>query len=123
MVADLNVPIEIVMGQTIREPDGLAMSSRNRYLSETERHRAAVLSQSLAEAENMIVVDNVRSVETIRQIIQDKILSAGGMTIDYIAVANPLTLQELSVIDTESVILLAVWLGETRLIDNVLTLI
>jgi len=120
MVADLNVPIEIVMGSTIREPDGLAMSSRNRYLSESERRRAVVLSQSLAEAERMIVTENIRSVKTIQQMIQNKILSAGGMTIDYIAIANPLTLQELSEVETEAVILLAVRLGATRLIDNVL---
>jgi pantoate--beta-alanine ligase len=120
MTADLNVPIEIVMGATIREPDGLAMSSRNRYLSESERRRATVLSQSLAEAERMIVIENIRSAETIRHTIQDKILSAGGMTIDYIAIADPLTLQELTTLDTAAVILLAVRLGSTRLIDNVL---
>ena len=122
MVADLNVPIEIVMGPTLREPDGLAMSSRNRYLSEEERSRAAVLSQSLAAAEKMIVTGNVRSAETIRQTIQDTLFSAGGMTIDYIAVADPVTLQELTKIETEAVLLLAVRLGSTRLIDNRLVL-
>jgi pantoate--beta-alanine ligase len=120
MVADLNVPIDIVCGPTIREPDGLAMSSRNRYLSESERSRAVVLAQSLAAAERMIVDENVRSAQTIRQAIRDKILSVGGMTIDYIAVADPVTLQELTTIDTEAVILLAVRLGSTRLIDNML---
>jgi pantoate--beta-alanine ligase len=120
MVADLNIPIEIVMGATVRESDGLAMSSRNRYLSESERQRAVILSQSLADAERMIVTENIRSAATIRQTIQDKILSAGEMTIDYIAVADPLTLTELTVIETEAVILLAVRLGCTRLLDNVL---
>ena len=123
MVADLNIPIEIVMGQTIREPDGLAMSSRNRYLSESQRSRAVVLPQSLVAAERMIVYENIRSAETIRQAIQKKILSAGGMTIDYIAVANPVTLQELAAIETEAVILAALRLGSTRLIDNVLVLV
>jgi len=125
MVADLNLPIEIVMAPTIREPDGLAMSSRNQYLSEEERRRAAVLSQSLADAERMIGTENIRLAETIRQAIQDRILSVGGMTIDYIAVADSLTLEELTTIETEAVeteavILLAVRLGATRLIDNVL---
>jgi pantoate--beta-alanine ligase len=120
MVADLNVPIEIMMGQTVREPDGLAMSSRNRYLSGAERSRAVVLSQSLFAAEKMIVTDDIRSTEVIRQMIREKILSAGGMTIDYIAVADPITLQDLTSIETEAVILLAVQLGATRLIDNVL---
>jgi pantoate--beta-alanine ligase len=120
MVADLNVPIEIVMGQTIRESDGLAMSSRNRYLSEADRRRAVVLSQSLFAAERMIVTEKIRSAETIRNMIQEKILSAGGMTIDYVAVAEPFTLQELTTIETNAVILLAVRLGTARLIDNVL---
>ena len=119
MVADLNVPIEIVMGATIREPDGLAMSSRNRYLSEEERHRAVVLSQSLFAAQKRIVKENIRSAETIRQMIRDHIQQAGGMTIDYIAVADPVTLQELATIETEAILLLAVRLGATRLIDNV----
>jgi len=120
MVADLNVPIDIVMGATVREWDGLAMSSRNRYLSESDRQRAVILSQSLAEAEKMIVTENIRSVDTIRQVIQSKILSVGEMTIDYITVADPLTLKELTLIETRAVILLAVRLGQTRLIDNVL---
>ena len=120
MVADLNVPIEIVMGATIREPDGLAMSSRNRYLSESERRQAVVLSQGLAMAEKMVATENIRSAETIRQMIREKILSADGIMIDYIAVVDPLTLRELSSIETEAVILLAVRLGSTRLIDNVL---
>ena len=118
MVADLNVPIKIVMGPTIREPDGLAMSSRNRYLSEEERRRAVILSQSLVAAEEMIVTKNVRSAETIRQMIRDKILSVGGVTIDYVAVADPITLQEFVNVETEAIILLAVRLGSTRLIDN-----
>ena len=120
MATDLNVPIDIVMGHTIREPDGLAMSSRNRYLSESERRQAVMLSQSLAEAERMIAAGKVCSAETIRQMIQAKILSAGSMTIDYIAVADPLTLKELTAIETDAVILLAVRIGTTRLIDNVL---
>ena len=120
MVADLNFPIAIVMAPTIREPDGLATSSRNRYLSEEERSRAVVLSQSLFVAEGMVTVDKIRSSEAIRRMIQDKILSAGGMTIDYIAVADPGTLKEISEIEAAAVILLAVRLGATRLIDNVL---
>ena len=122
MVTDLNVPVEIVMGPTVREPDGLAMSSRNRYLSESERHQAVILSQSLTEAERMIVTENICSAETIRQTIRAKILSAGVMTIDYIAIADPVTLKELSEIAEEAVILLAVRLGTTRLIENRLVL-
>jgi pantoate--beta-alanine ligase len=120
MVVDLNIPIEIVLGQTIREPDGLAMSSRNQYLSASERSRATVLSQSLIAAKKMILDENIRSAKTIRQAIQKQILSVEGLTIDYIAIADPLTLQELTTIKTEAVILLAIRLGLTRLIDNIL---
>ena len=120
MVSDLNVPIEIVMGPTVREHDGLAMSSRNRYLTKSERRRAAALSQSLAAAEKLIGAEHILSADAIRRMIRGNILSAGGMTIDYIAVADPITLVELSKIETEAVILLAVRLGATRLIDNVL---
>jgi pantoate--beta-alanine ligase len=119
MAADLNVPVEIVMCPIIREPDGLAMSSRNRYLSEKERQQAVVLSQSLADAERMIVTAKIRSAETIRRVLGEKIRSA-GMTIDYVAVADPATLQELTEIESEAVILLAARLGSTRLIDNAL---
>jgi pantoate--beta-alanine ligase len=66
----------------------------------------------------MIVAENIRSAKTIRQTIQDMILSSGGMTIDYIGVADSVTLQELTEIESAAVILLAVRLGETRLIDN-----
>ncbi|MCL2006097.1 MAG: pantoate--beta-alanine ligase [Planctomycetaceae bacterium] len=120
MVADLNVPIEIVMGPTIREPDGLAMSSRNRYLSPDDRCRAAVLSQSLFAAERMIIRENIRQAEAIKQKISDHILAAGGMTIDYVSVADSLTLRELETIDRQTVILLAARIGAIRLIDNVL---
>jgi len=120
MVADLNVPIEIVMGPTIREPDGLAMSSRNRYLSADDRCRAAVLSQSLFAAERMIIRENIRQAEAIKQKISDHILAAGGMTIDYVSVADSLTLRELETIDRQTVILLAARIGAIRLIDNVL---
>ena len=120
MVSDLNVPIDIVMGPTIREPDGLAMSSRNCYLSADDRCRAVVIPQSLAVAERMIGTENVRSADMIRQAVQDRIRAAGGMETDYIAVADPVTLQEIQVIESSSVILLAIRLGATRLIDNVL---
>ena len=120
MVADLNVPVKIIMGPTIREPDGLAMSSRNRYLSENERRRATVLSQSLSVAERMMLDKNIRQADSIKHKIRDIILSTGGMTIDYVSIADPFTLQELETVEQQAVILLAVRIGETRLIDNLL---
>jgi pantoate--beta-alanine ligase len=128
MVTDLNVPVEIAVCPTIRESDGLAMSSRNRYLSETQRSQAVVLSQSLRLAEKMIYSEKIRNAETIRQKIKQKIRqeirskieTIPDMKIDYIAVADPETLHELTTIRSNAVILIAVRIGTTRLIDNVL---
>ena len=124
MVADLNVPIEIVMGPTIRERDGLAMSSRNVYLSEEQRRKAVMIPQSLFEAEQMISTKNIRSATQIKQRIQEIIRPANStaddISIDYIAVADPISLHELADIESLAVILLAARLGQTRLIDNIL---
>jgi pantoate--beta-alanine ligase len=119
MVTDLNIPIEVVVCPTVREPDGLAMSSRNRYLSEIQRSQATVLSQSLRLAEQMINDKNICNVETIRQIIRSKIETVFDMTIDYISIADLQTLHELTTIHTDAVILVAARLGKTRLIDNI----
>jgi pantoate--beta-alanine ligase len=120
MVMDLNIPVEIVVCPTVREPDGLAMSSRNRYLTETQRSQTVVLSQSLTLAEKMIIDEKIRDVETIRQKIRSKIETAPDIKIDYIAIAHPKTLYELTTIDSEVVILIAAKIGTTRLIDNIL---
>jgi pantoate--beta-alanine ligase len=122
MVTDLNIPVEIVVCPTIREPDGLAMSSRNRYLTESQRSQAIVLSQSLTLAEKMIADEKIHNTEIIRQKICSKIETAPDMKIDYIAIANPKTLDELTTINSNSdvVILIAARIGTTRLIDNIL---
>jgi pantoate--beta-alanine ligase len=121
MVGDLNVPVEIVMCPIIREEDGLAMSSRNRYLSGEERRKAVVLSQCLADAELMVAHYHVRSSSVICQMIQDKLQTA-GLSADYVSIADPATLQEIEEIDTAAVLLLAARIGTTRLIDNTLLL-
>ncbi|MDR1964702.1 MAG: pantoate--beta-alanine ligase [Planctomycetaceae bacterium] len=121
MVADFNVPIEIVVCPIVREPDGLAMSSRNRYLSAAQRKQAVVLSQSLSIAEAMIVDEKIDDAEVIRRKIRKQIETAPDMRIDYIAIADPETLQELTTIEStkpEIVILIAAQIGTTRLIDN-----
>jgi pantoate--beta-alanine ligase len=120
MVTDLNIPVEIAVCPIVREPDGLAMSSRNRYLSEAQRSQAVVLSQSLTLAETMIHRKNIRNAEIIREKIRSKIETAPDMKIDYIAVADPETLHELTTITSNAVILIAARIGTTRLIDNLL---
>ncbi len=120
MVNDLNVPIDIVVCPIIREPDGLAMSSRNGYLSESQRKQATVLYRSLEAAKRMIVTEEIRDA-TVKKAMQEIIATATDAEIDYIALADPRTLRELDTVDRdEIVVLLAVRFGTTRLIDNIL---
>ncbi|MBO7679793.1 MAG: pantoate--beta-alanine ligase, partial [Thermoguttaceae bacterium] len=117
MVDDLNVPIKIVSCPIIREPDGIAMSSRNRYLSEKERQDALVLSRSLTEAEKQIAA-GVRDTAVICADIRQKIEQIEGASVDYVVVADPDTLTEMERVAGNVVILLAARIGSTRLIDN-----
>ncbi|MBR4834242.1 MAG: pantoate--beta-alanine ligase [Thermoguttaceae bacterium] len=117
MVADLNVPVEIDMRPIIREKSGLAMSSRNEYLSAEERGQALVLSKALDKAEEAIR-SGVRDVATLYDEMRRVIETAPSAKIDYLYVADPDTLQEMERVAGNVVILLAVRVGATRLIDN-----
>jgi pantoate--beta-alanine ligase len=117
MVEDLNVPIGVRVCPTVRERDGLALSSRNAYLSPTERQRALTLSRSL-EAAARLHAEGERSAGTILAAMRQT-LAAGGVTdIDYVALADRETLAELRHIDGPAVALVAARVGATRLIDN-----
>jgi pantoate--beta-alanine ligase len=116
MVRDLNVGTEIQLGPIIRDPDGLAMSSRNRYLSPSERQRAFSLSQSLNAAQQLIAAGETRAA-TIAAMIGET-LQPQVDAIDYVAIADGVTLEPVEVIAANTVILLAVKIGNTRLIDN-----
>jgi pantoate--beta-alanine ligase len=117
MVQDLNVPIEIRVMPTIREPDGLAMSSRNAYLDPEERRRALALSQSLRLAEQL-VGDGERDASLLRRRIHATLEAAGVDRIDYATIVDPDTLAEVDLIEGAAIVLLAVYVGRTRLIDN-----
>lgn len=117
MVADLGVPIDVRVCPTVREPDGLAMSSRNRYLTPDERRRAAVLSRSLRLAEEL-AGGSERSADVIRQKMIREIDSVGGIQIQYIAIVAEGTLTPVERIDGPTTIALAATIGKTRLIDN-----
>jgi pantoate--beta-alanine ligase len=117
MVADLNVPIEIVVCPIIREPDGLAMSSRNRYLSPAERQQALAFSEALNEAERRFAAGETES-ETIVAAMRNILGKAGITRIDYATLADPETLAEVPRIDERAVALIACFVGTTRLIDN-----
>jgi pantoate--beta-alanine ligase len=117
MVRDLNVPIELVACPTVREPDGLAMSSRNRRLSPEQRKQATVLHRMLKAAE-----DAVRGDERNAKMIQEKmnrVLNEAPLAeLDYAELADPDSLQPKETVDGPTLIALAVRFGEVRLIDN-----
>jgi pantoate--beta-alanine ligase len=119
MVADLHVGIEIETAPTVREPDGLAMSSRNRYLDPRQRQGAVVLHQAL-EAARRLVGDGERDADRVRQILQSTIESEEAARLEYVAVADADTLENIDEVapGRAVVALLAARFGTTRLIDN-----
>jgi pantoate--beta-alanine ligase len=119
MVTDLNLPVEVVGLPIVREPDGLALSSRNVYLSDDERQQALVLSRALRLAEERYA-GGERRAEAIRRAMRRLIRTAPSATIDYVSVADAETLEELKQIDRPALVSLAVRIGGTRLIDNTL---
>jgi pantoate--beta-alanine ligase len=118
MVSDLNMNLEIVTLPTVREPDGLAMSSRNDYLSPKERQAATVLYRALCLAQDLWL-QGERNAQKLRnemvKLIQKEPLAA----IDYVSIADAETLEELEEISSPALVSLAVRIGKTRLIDNV----
>lgn len=118
MVNDLNIPIEIVPCPIVRESDGLAMSSRNTYLSEEERREALVLSKSLFWAKKEIQRGQLNA-NTIKAEMKKMILCQPSAEIDYIEILNYDTFEEIEKIHGEVLIALAVKIGKTRLIDNI----
>lgn len=119
MVRDLNFPVHIVRGEIVREPDGLAMSSRNVYLSPEDRKEATVLYRSLLMARDLIN-EGVRNPSQVRNAMLEMIDSVDGTQIDYIEIYNAQDLSELEEIKGQILIALAVRFGATRLIDNLL---
>ncbi len=118
MVKDLNLPVKIQVCPIVREESGLALSSRNVYLSDSDKTQALAISQCLHEAENMI-----RAGQTRREVIENKmqaILQAADIqNIDYATVACAQTLGQPDEIKTPAVCLVAAYVGNTRLIDNI----
>ena len=117
MVRDLNWDIKIVGHPIVREDDGLAMSSRNTYLSGDERSRALCLFKAIQHAKARFA-DGVVDAEQLKSEIRDIIAPNSGVSIDYISVVDKDTLSDKKEIDSRSVLALAVRVGGTRLIDN-----
>jgi len=117
LVEDLNMGVEIMVCPTVREPDGLAMSSRNVYLSPEERIAAPALYKSL-----LVGAKAIRNGTTDASVVQSAMATVvrheSKLTVDYFAVCNPWTLEPLSVVTSKAVLLGALRLGSVRLIDN-----
>jgi pantoate--beta-alanine ligase len=119
MVRDLNFPLEIVVCPIVREPDGLAMSSRNGYLSADDRHRALILSRTLRHIEQQIAT-GVTSAAALIATGLGVLAQQPSARLDYLRVVDPDTLADIPDIGKGALIAIAAWIGSTRLIDNIL---
>ena len=121
MVHDLNFDLDVVVGPIIREPDGLAMSSRNVYLSESERKQSTALYRSLQHAERCIKNGERSSLRVLSE-MKELIMAQPSARVEYVSIADPSSLEEIATISPDRSILvsLAVCFGATRLIDNML---
>lgn len=120
MVRDLDMPVEVIVCPTVREPDGLAMSSRNVYLAVDERRAATVLYRALGAADARFKAGE-RSGQALRTLMRETLSTEAGAGIEYVSVADRFSLRELDAVPPEGALAsIAVKLGKTRLIDNVL---
>ncbi|THD66909.1 pantoate--beta-alanine ligase [Phenylobacterium sp.] len=119
LVRDLDMPIEVIVAPTVREADGLALSSRNSYLTPEQRAAAPVVFRALSEARRLFDAGE-RDAEALRRAILEALSKEARVAIDYISVADPLSLRELATVGRQALASTAVRLGPTRLIDNLL---
>lgn len=119
MTSDLNFPVTIIIAPTIREADGLAMSSRNKHLNPEDRKNAVAIYKSLEKAEKLIHSGEEKG-KVIRKAMQETIEGGNPATIDYISLVNYHNLQLIDELADKSVIAVAAFFGETRLIDNMI---
>ena len=118
MVADLDLGLEVVAVPTVREPDGLAISSRNIHLSPDERKTATVLWSSLSAARDRWAQGEARA-SILKKVIVSTIEKEPLARLDYVSTADSSSLEEMDTIDRPTLVSLAVWVGKTRLIDNI----
>jgi pantoate--beta-alanine ligase len=119
MVRDLDWPIELAVVPTVREPDGLALSSRNAYLEPEQRRRATALSGALQEA-HLAWRGGERSAEAIEARMRGFLASYPDLQVEYIAVAEPDGLTPVTEVQATTIVALAARVGLTRLIDNII---
>ena len=119
MVHDLDFPVELIVCPTVRDSDGLALSSRNQYLSPEERAQALALSRSLASVTAQ-VAKGIRDTAQLKSTILQDLQSIPALKIDYVEIVDPTTLEPIVDVQAGALIAVAAWLGKTRLIDNAL---
>lgn len=119
MVRDLNFDLSLIVCPTVREASKLAMSSRNRYLNEQERVEADTLSRSLRAVENL-VLQGERGTQVIRESLRRELAQSALLKVDYAELVDPVTLETLEAdeLPIETLVAVAAWVGQTRLIDN-----
>ena len=117
MTADLALPVDVIGLPTVREPDGLAMSSRNVYLSPEDRGAALVLSQSLRCAEELVRAGK-SDATAVKLKVESMIRTEPAVALEYVSLSDEATLEELATMDRPALLLLAARVGPTRLIDN-----
>ncbi len=117
MTADLALPVDVIGLPTVREPDGLAMSSRNVYLSPEDRRAALVLSRSLRRAQGIVRAGET-CVAAIKHEVESMIRAEPAVALEYFSITDEATLEELATIDGPALLLLAARVGPTHLIDN-----
>ncbi|HSF80944.1 MAG TPA: pantoate--beta-alanine ligase [Anaerolineales bacterium] len=119
MSRDLNFPLEVIICPIVREPDGLAMSSRNTYLNPAERQAATVLSRALRQAQAAFL-DGRRDAEALRRLVAEIVQSEPLAELQYVSCADPTTLQEQEGRVARALLSMAAYVGKTRLIDNLI---
>jgi pantoate--beta-alanine ligase len=119
MVQDLDIPVQIVVCPTVREVDGLAMSSRNTYFNTEQRQAAGVLFKALSRAAESYA-SGERNAETLRRLMSETIADEPMASVEYISIAHPETLEELSGPIRRALMSMAVYIGKVRLIDNMI---
>ena len=119
MVKDLNMDVEVIGIEIVREPDGLALSSRNEYLSKEERRQALSVSSSLRGVKEL-VTNSVVDTAVIKRRIVDELMLMNLIKIDYVEIVDMETLNPVNKSKEDTLIAIAVWIGKTRLIDNII---
>ena len=122
MVTDLNIPVEIVVGETQRSEGGLAISSRNRYLTDAQRKEALLIPEALTMAKKMVHEDTVRSVDRVVAEVTHKLMSSLRIRTIYVQIVDRLTMEpaDRDIVPGKHIVCVAVWIDQVRLIDNIL---